>query len=127
MNTGIGGGTRLARLLDGPVGEVGDLSPPGSVCCLDTGERGDPGSVDGGTVTGGGGGGALVAGGASLRGVARLSWALSDSSSSDSDPALGDFSPDTGGAGGGRAVARQSLILTTKASAGIGRASTKPE
>lgn len=104
---GIGGGGLLARLFDileavGDVGETSPPPPPKKICCFGPGDRGELGSTGGGP--GGGGGGALEAGVGSPRGVARGScMGCSDNSSSDSDPALGDFTPAIGGIGG-RAV-----------------------
>lgn len=65
-------------------------------------KRGDVGSVGDGSV-GGGGGGDRITGGGTWTWVPAGAWGrgCSDSSSSDSDPALGEFTGDVGRGGAG--------------------------
>jgi hypothetical protein len=93
----MGGGSLLSRLF-GDVGELSSKYDCRRVCET----RGDVGGS-----TGGGGGGALVAWATTSAGfdVSDSSLGRSESSSSDTDPSLGDLIADAdGGGGGGRAL-----------------------
>jgi hypothetical protein len=89
-------------LLDCP-GEVGKFCS-GMYDVLLSVDRGEVGAIVG-EATGIGGGARLVGGASLLDGSAVFSW-LSDNSSSDSEPTLGEAISAAGGGGGGRALVR---------------------